>query len=101
MDIKKFGCRKSFEKPKMLWLLEWESANKTEVMRSRRNEGWQSVGIISGNVEGKNPKMGRLAPYAAHTQQLSLSIRYHTEGCEQLSSLDRGSFKRSKMGWRA
>lgn len=86
MDIKKFGCRKSFEKPKMLWLLEWESANKTEVTRSRRNEWGQSVGIVSGKVEGKKPKMGRLALYAAHTQQLSLSIRYHTEGCKQLSS---------------
>lgn len=41
MHIKKFGCRKSFKKPKVLWFLEWERANKTEIMKSRRNEWWQ------------------------------------------------------------
>lgn len=74
MDIKKFGCRKSFEKPKMLWLLEWESANKTEVMRSRRNEWWQSVGIISGNVEGKWGDWHRMQPIPSNCLCLSVTI---------------------------
>ena len=68
MDIKKFGCRKSFKKPTILWFLEWERANKTETMKSRRNEWWQSVGIIPGKVEGKNLKWGGCticSPYTA------------------------------------
>lgn len=58
MDIKKFGCRKSFKKPTILWFLEWERENKTETRKSRRNEWWQSVGIIPGKVKGKNLKWG-------------------------------------------